>query len=239
MLRYRNDLGHRQPIYCLKCCVEAWQLSNDLKKSYLSNDGCQGWSGRNHRAERILIHSGTFHFQHFAKIPGLKIHVGQGSFCLVLQMQCKLMNSQLLHLIFNHMRAKSASAAHRGNSCKIGHCFMMSCKSTVALMQYTNWKYDVTFISNKWETAIKPQGHVTTASLKQANKEYTEGHLLSACISKSFAHPTLKLHSIHWGPKINDVEVLSWSEKLPQSYKQNFFCWIMMVLHQFLLFRYY
>ena len=25
-------------------------------------------------------------------------------------------------------------------------------------------------------------GHVTTASLKQANKEYTEGHFLSACI---------------------------------------------------------
>ena len=28
-----------------------------------------------------------------------------------------------------------------------------------------------TFISNKWETALTSQGHVTTAPLKQANKE--------------------------------------------------------------------
>ena len=29
----------------------------------------------------------------------------------------------------------------------------------------------ITFISNKWETAMTSQGHVTTASLKQAHKE--------------------------------------------------------------------
>ena len=41
---------------------------------------------------------------------------------------------------------------------------------------------NITFISHKWETAMTSHGHVTTASLKQANKEYTEGHFLSACI---------------------------------------------------------
>ena len=48
-----------------------------------------------------------------------------------------------------------------------------------------------------WETAIKSQGHVTRASLKQANKECIEGYFLSACISKSSAHPTLKLHTVN------------------------------------------
>ena len=57
----------------------------------------------------------------------------------------------------------------------------------------------MTFISNKWETAMTSQGHVTTASLKQANKEYIEGHFLSACISKSSAHPSLKLHTVYIG----------------------------------------
>ena len=48
-----------------------------------------------------------------------------------------------------------------------------------------------------WETAMTSQGHVTTASLKQANKEYIEGQFLSACISKSYAHPSLKLHTVN------------------------------------------
>ena len=50
-----------------------------------------------------------------------------------------------------------------------------------------------------WETAMTSQGHVTTASLKQANKEYIEGHFLSACISKSSAHPSLKLPAVNLG----------------------------------------
>ena len=41
---------------------------------------------------------------------------------------------------------------------------------------------NITFISDKWETAMTSLGNVTTASLKQANEEYTEGHFLSACI---------------------------------------------------------
>ena len=40
------------------------------------------------------------------------------------------------------------------------------------------------------------QGHVTIASLKQANKEYTEGHFLPVCISKSHAHPSFH-HTSH------------------------------------------
>ena len=41
------------------------------------------------------------------------------------------------------------------------------------------------------------QGHVTTASLKQANEEYIEGHFLSAYISKSSSHPSLELHTVN------------------------------------------
>ena len=51
-------------------------------------------------------------------------------------------------------------------------------------------------MSDNWETAMTSQGHVTPASLKQANKEYVEGHFLSAWISKSSAHPSLKLHTV-------------------------------------------
>ena len=57
----------------------------------------------------------------------------------------------------------------------------------------------IAFISNKWETAMTSQDHVTPASLKQANKEYIEGHFLSVYISKSSAHPSLKLHTVNWG----------------------------------------
>ena len=46
-------------------------------------------------------------------------------------------------------------------------------------------------------TAMRSQGRVTTASLKQPNKEYVEGHSLSACISKSSAHPSLKLRTVN------------------------------------------
>ena len=80
---------------------------------------------------------------------------------------------------------------HIGNRHKIGHGFMM---------WSTNWKYEcITFISNNWETAMTWQGHVTTASLKQANREYIKGHFLSACHPKSSAHPSLKLHTVKWG----------------------------------------
>ena len=43
-------------------------------------------------------------------------------------------------------------------------------------------------------------GHVTTASLKQANnKNDNRGVFLSACISKSSAHPSLKIHTVNLG----------------------------------------
>ena len=41
------------------------------------------------------------------------------------------------------------------------------------------------------------QGHVTTASLKQANKEDNGEAFLSACISKGAAHPSLKIHTVN------------------------------------------
>ena len=49
------------------------------------------------------------------------------------------------------------------------------------------------------ETAMTSQGDVTRASLKQAIEEYIEGHFLSAYISKSSAHPSLKLHTANLG----------------------------------------
>ena len=45
----------------------------------------------------------------------------------------------------------------------------------------------VALISNKWETAMTLQGHVTRASLKKANMEF-RGAFLSACISKYFKY---------------------------------------------------
>ena len=43
-----------------------------------------------------------------------------------------------------------------------------------------------------WVTALTSQGHVTNPSLKQANKDHIEGNFLSACISKSSRHSSLK-----------------------------------------------
>ena len=52
------------------------------------------------------------------------------------------------------------------------------------------------------------QGHVTTASLKQANKEYTEGHCLPVCISKKLGASILETsHSKLKDPKQYDVKV--------------------------------
>ena len=52
-------------------------------------------------------------------------------------------------------------------------------------------EYMKTFISNKWETAM------TTEPVKQAKKEYIEGHFSSACISKSSAHQSFKPHTVN------------------------------------------
>ena len=43
------------------------------------------------------------------------------------------------------------------------------------------------------------QGHVTTASLKPANKEDNRGAFLSVFISKSSAHRSLKIHTVNCG----------------------------------------
>ena len=64
----------------------------------------------------------------------------------------------------------------------------------------TDWKYDyIWFKYNMFETAMTSHGHVTRASLKQANKEDIERHFLSACIAESPGHPSLKLHTVNWG----------------------------------------
>ena len=44
---------------------------------------------------------------------------------------------------------------------------MQECSSHAVLIE----DMSLPFISNKWETAMTSQGHMTTASLKQANKE--------------------------------------------------------------------
>ena len=60
----------------------------------------------------------------------------------------------------------------------------------------SNWRYEL----NKWETDMTSQGHVTTASLKQAHKEdLIERYFLSAYMSKSSVHPSLKLLTVNWG----------------------------------------
>ena len=43
------------------------------------------------------------------------------------------------------------------------------------------------------------QGHVTTVPLKQANKEDNREAFLSACISKSSSHRSLKLRTVNCG----------------------------------------
>ena len=89
----------------------------------------------------------------------------------------------------------TASIVRIGNRPKIGDCFMMSCCTYAVLTE----NMSITFISTKSETAMTTQGHMTTVSLKQANKDYIEGRFLSTCFSKSSAHPSLQLHTINWG----------------------------------------
>ena len=64
----------------------------------------------------------------------------------------------------------SASIVHIGSRHKIDHYFydvlQVKCSGYVVLFK----NMSMTFISNKWETAMTSYGHVTTASLKQANK---------------------------------------------------------------------
>ena len=68
-----------------------------------------------------------------------------------------------------------------------------------------NNNINLPFISINWETAMTSQGHVTAASLKQADNEYMEGRFLSACISKSSAHPSLRLHTVNLGTLNNTM----------------------------------
>ena len=72
------------------------------------------------------------------------------------------------------------------------------------------------------------QGHVTRASLKQANKEYKQGHLLSACIYASILETSL--NKLRY-PEQYDVKVWSLSDKQAQSYNQKLWCKRMLVLH--------
>ena len=82
-----------------------------------------------------------------------------------------------------------ASIVHIGNRHQIGHYFydvlQVKCSAYAALIE----NMSMTFISNKWETAMTSHGHVTTALLTQANKEYYRGaffirlHLKKLCAS--------------------------------------------------------
>ena len=61
------------------------------------------------------------------------------------------------------------SIVHIGNRHEIGHCFhripQAKCSAYAILIE----NMSMTFIPNKLETAMTSHGHVTTASLKQAN----------------------------------------------------------------------
>ena len=67
------------------------------------------------------------------------------------------------------------------------------------ILAHTGNRLKTFILSNKWETPMTSQGHVTTASLKQADKEYMERHFLSACISKNSVHQFFKLHTVNCG----------------------------------------
>ena len=96
-----------------------------------------------------------------------------------------------------------ASIAHIGNRHKIGHCFMMSCKSTVVLIENMSTAFTSAFVSNKWETTMTSPGHVTTASLKQANnKKDNRGAFFIRLHFKKFCASILKIsHSEFRDPK--------------------------------------
>ena len=66
------------------------------------------------------------------------------------------------------------------------------------------------FISNKWETALTSQGHVTTASLKQANKEDDREAFFIHLHLKEFGASILETsHSKFLDSKQYDVKVWS------------------------------
>ena len=68
-----------------------------------------------------------------------------------------------------------ASVVHIGNRHQIGHYFydvlQVKCSAYAALIE----NISMTFISYVCETAMRSHGHVTTALLKHANKEYYRG----------------------------------------------------------------
>ena len=81
------------------------------------------------------------------------------------------------------------------NRHKIAHLFCDILQVNCCAYAVLNENMGITFLSSDWETAMTSQGHVTTASLEQAKKGYIEGQFLSAYISKSSTHPSLKLHT--------------------------------------------
>ena len=88
-----------------------------------------------------------------------------------------------------------------------------------------NTGMSISFISYKWETAMTSQVHVTTASLKQANKTYIERNFYRSASQKvpriryCFSHSELSDSTKY------NVKVLSWADELRQwSYKQKHWC---------------
>ena len=64
-----------------------------------------------------------------------------------------------------------------------------------------------------WETAMISQGHVTRASLKQANKEYRGAYFIRLHLKKVCASILETSLSKLRDPKQYDVKVWSWSDK--------------------------
>ena len=94
------------------------------------------------------------------------------------------------------------SFVHISNRHKIGHCFydvlIVKCSAYAVLIENIR----ITFISNKWETAMASHGHETTASLKQANKEYIAGHFSICLYLEKFCASILENSlSKLWDPK--------------------------------------
>ena len=110
---------------------------------------------------------------------------------LTLWTHCRLMNSKLgknvrLLLYFNYT---SAWVVHIGNQHKIDHA------SQLLILCGTNWKYhniSIIFLLNRWETAKTAQCHVTTASLKKVNREFTGVFFLKTF--QNFSHNVLRIH---------------------------------------------
>ena len=103
-----------------------------------------------------------------------------------------------------------ASIVHIGKRHKISRCFMISRRSNVVHVQYLLKTMSITFMSNKWETAMTSQGHVTTASLNKQIRIIKRGILYPRASQK-----VLHIHPLNFTQYIEGPSTVPvWCEGL-------------------------